>query len=1772
MKRLRPNKILFFGLILLFASFLINAVATAATEITLERVTNGYRLTYVLPPVHFQTRSQSGKKIPSFRGGHYLPQPGKPILPVKAFSLILPGDQSPVIRVQKSYTEALTDVAISAFPDSLKGAANSKFPNRLVSFIKGINLFGVPVYLFRIRPFQYDSLTHTLKIVRKIIAEIQVPDADLRVISLPRRLSLWQKNLLKAEVLNFDQVRFHIQQTPLKRALGTWYNPAYHYVKFYVSHQGIYKVTHHDLIDSLGLPSDLDPRKFKIFYRGKQIPIEVIAQDSTRFQSGDYLRFYGDWNRGKTKYYDVYTDTSVYWFTYDGEKGKRMKLKEPVSRGGVEAAYFYKRTHFEEDHIYYFGDNDLSIFSSDLSPGECWIWERIYAGDSFSYKIKVAQLLEGDRPDSIRIRLRGITADVQNPDHHIRIYLNDSQIGDLSFDGIQEVLFNAAIPAGLLKSGSNTVRIQSVGDTGASRDAIYLDWIELAYNRSYVASDNYLLAQSPAAVVDTTVIYRVTLLHNPDILVYDLTDSLRIKPTKIEKYASDRYYVQFEDFVENPKFYWITTESAIKRPDRMVIDVPSHLRDENQGADYVILTAAPFLVQANRLSAYRQKHNGFRTAVIDVQDIFDEFSYGIFYPPAIRDFLKYAHDHWLAPSPSYVLFFGDGTWDYKHHLENSINRNFVPPIANPVSDNRYVAFNEQEPYVPQMFAGRLPVKSRAEAQTVVDKIIQYEQGHPAAWKKRVTFLNGGVNDWEQTLFKTESESLIRDFVIPAPFGGEVTRIYKTSQGRLVGELRPEIMAAIDSGCLWFNFMGHAGSDTWDLMIQNEDIPELKNSGKLPFITSMTCHTARFANPFMDSFAEAFVTAPDRGAIAFWGTTGWGYIYQDNLLLTTLFQYVLQDTLLDLGPATTLARVHLWQELGDAPTNRSALDQYTLIGDPALHLSVPKKPDLVLLPEAISFSPEEITQKDSLLNVNVHVYNYGLFVEDTVEASLKILNEEENPVSQKMLEMPPFGYSDSLWTTLSLNGKAGRFTLQAEVNGNGKVQEVNLLNNRASRGFSVYSTEITVSLPPNFAILDAPEPKLQVNVPEELPSNQAVTYTFELDTTRNFNSPLKMVAKNQPGNRLAASWQIPIRLQEGVYFWRCRMNSGEEASNWVHAVFQIQKDFGNFGWGQSFRTGFEESDISRLMPMGLGFQLAPDSARSTYLEVKSAGHDDGNLAYLIVNFQIVNDHKRGINVMALNGQTGNPVAPARVYDTYASETASDSLANFINSLPLGSVVLAGIMDDGSFHLTEKAYQALESIGSRYCRQIGFRDSWAIIGRKGASVGSVPEKLVPVGGGYAVVRDTLLSYRVPQGTITSEPIGPASAWHTAHFTGSWGENGTAIRVKILGRKAAAAAWDTLLSVPLVDSTLSLSAISAKRYPVLKMTAVLKSADDVHSPKLSAWSVVYDRVPDLTTRPAFWTVQPDSALEGTLITLTGKIFNIGMVASDSSKMSVGLIKGNAAIDTVATLGVPPIQPDESSSLSTEFSTRGFEGDTKVVIMIDSGQEINELSEANNSYRLEMFVQKDTLKPRISVTFDGREILPGDWVSTHPKISVFVEDNSPLAITDTSSVRFFLDSKPQYYANAAGLLEFEPMEKNGKSGAKIRFEPALMGGRHTLDVVAKDATLNASSVHLEFVVKSTFAIENLLNYPNPATGPADFTYFLTQPADHVTISLYTLSGRKIFRSENLPCLVGGNIFHWDGRDADGDGLANGVYLYKIQAERGEKSVSAIGKLIIIR
>ena len=67
--------------------------------------------------------------------------------------------------------------------------------------------------------------------------------------------------------------------------------------------------------------------------------------------------------------------------------------------------------------------------------------------------------------------------------------------------------------------------------------------------------------------------------------------------------------------------------------------------------------------------------------MVDVNQIYNEFSGGMLDVSGIRNFIKYAYDNWTI-RPEYVLLFGDGNYDYKN-IEGT-NNNFVPPYeTNP---------------------------------------------------------------------------------------------------------------------------------------------------------------------------------------------------------------------------------------------------------------------------------------------------------------------------------------------------------------------------------------------------------------------------------------------------------------------------------------------------------------------------------------------------------------------------------------------------------------------------------------------------------------------------------------------------------------------------------------------------------------------------------------------------------------------------------------------------------------------------------------------------------------------------------------------------------------------------------------------------------------------------------------------------------------------------------------------------------------------------------
>ena len=86
-------------------------------------------------------------------------------------------------------------------------------------------------------------------------------------------------------------------------------------------------------------------------------------------------------------------------------------------------------------------------------------------------------------------------------------------------------------------------------------------------------------------------------------------------------------------------------------------------------------------------------------------------------------------------------------------------------------------------------------------------------------------------------------------------------------------------------------------------------------------------------------------------------------------------------------------------------------------------------------------------------------------------------------------------------------------------------------------------------------------------------------------------------------------------------------------------------------------------------------------------------------------------------------------------------------------------------------------------------------------------------------------------------------------------------------------------------------------------------------------------------------------------------------------------------------------------------------------------------------------------------------------------------------------------------------------------------------------------------------------------MNFPNPFSKSTQFTFELSESAN-IEITIFTIGGRKVMEIESEYFSAGFHTINWNGRDAFGDKLANGVYLYKIKAKNDDESTTFIGRL----
>ena len=219
------------------------------------------------------------------------------------------------------------------------------------------------------------------------------------------------------------------------------------------------------------------------------------------------------------------------------------------------------------------------------------------------------------------------------------------------------------------------------------------------------------------------------------------------------------------------------------------------------------------------------------------------------------------------------------------------------------------------------------------------------------------------------------------------------------------------------------------------------------------------------------------------------------------------------------------------------------------------------------------------------------------------------------------------------------------------------------------------------------------------------------------------------------------------------------------------------------------------------------------------------------------------------------------------------------------------------------------------------------------------------------------------------------------------------------------------------------------------------------------------------------------------------------------------------------------------------------------------------------------------DRAGPRVDIGFAGAEdFRSGGIVGARPVLRAVIHDSlSGVNITGEigHKITLSLDGRNDDKIDLTDLFNYDAGSYT--RGTILYPLNHLAEGRHTVEIKAWDNLNNSNTALIDFTIQpqDRLILSEVLNYPNPLRQATTFTFGLNLTAE-IRIKIFTLSGRLIRSLEEFNASRGFNMVEWDGRDADGDELANGVYLYKIIATSPQNDASfraeEIGKLVVQR
>ncbi|MDX1903536.1 MAG: C25 family cysteine peptidase, partial [Thermonemataceae bacterium] len=453
---------------------------------------------------------------------------------------------------------------------------------------------------------------------------------------------------------------------------GNWY-------KLGITQAGIHKITAQNLRD-LGIDlAQINPQKIAIYGNGggmlpqanniaryqdlQENAIWVVGEQDGRFDDTDYILFYAQ-NADKWSFDEpnnrfvfeknVYSDKNYYFLTIKNSNALRIQNRSSVGGASQNVTIFDDYLSHEED--------SKNVLSQEGKGGS----GREWYGEFFngSNQVDINQEVEGIVPNTPLLFTSSVLSQAFS-NTSFQVSLNGYAFATQTLPPIVDATYSSKGIASTEVYTLNSNQIPNLPQLNVnytySQQGLgvraYLNYFRIQCQRYLRLYNNQTRFRSLKSL-ETSISNFIVENTNSDTKIWDITNPL---VAENQEFSLSSSQATFGANTEILREFVVWQGNDFPSPELLGSVGNQNLRALNT-ANLIIITHPDFRSEAERLADFRRSNDGLSVLVVDIFQIYNEFSSGKQDVSAIRDFVRHLYLKNTSET-KYLLLFGATSFD-----------------------------------------------------------------------------------------------------------------------------------------------------------------------------------------------------------------------------------------------------------------------------------------------------------------------------------------------------------------------------------------------------------------------------------------------------------------------------------------------------------------------------------------------------------------------------------------------------------------------------------------------------------------------------------------------------------------------------------------------------------------------------------------------------------------------------------------------------------------------------------------------------------------------------------------------------------------------------------------------------------------------------------------------------------------------------------------------------------------------------------------------------